>query len=478
VDRPGLLHFGLGRGEGSVRMIGRWLLRRRIARAAVGGLAVGVVALAALALLGSWVLQNTTSRVRSFNEISARWEKVSTDLSAEHSALNDFIANGGSPYRRTPLVTALNSAEAELLWLSANGGRSEATPARMASYEYTNYTEVVQDILKAADQGESLAGYWELAALNYARTSDLVTKNIDRRQQELTSFLERVEEQNARLRSIEFVLVAVDFLLCLLCAWVLIGYQRRAEQETLEQRHLALHDVLTGLANRQLLTERTEQALREALRNKTSVALLLVDLDRFKAVNDALGHHSGDLLLQETTRRLTGVARSTDTVARIGGDEFAILLPGLESKEILDGIAERIRYETTRPLEINGLPVDFGASIGISVFPSDCNDSEGLMRHADMAMYVAKRGGLGVSIYAVEHPTHLPPTMCCVPLAEKASEDRGRRALPTPQDRRTANSTSSSEDRRSTSGPETDDASPNDEPDLTNRDYGADTEKR
>ncbi|MEV8504644.1 sensor domain-containing diguanylate cyclase [Actinoplanes sp. NPDC051475] len=172
---------------------------------------------------------------------------------------------------------------------------------------------------------------------------------------------------------------------------------RQAEQQHMaELTRQAYHDALTGLPNRSHLLERAEQEVEAAMATGGRIGLLLLDLDGFKRVNDTVGHHAGDALLQAVGRRLQGALRDHDVVARLGGDEFAILLTRNPDAESAATIAGRIHARLSRPYDIEGRKISVGASIGIALFPSDADDMTTLMRGADAAMYRAKRGGGGV----------------------------------------------------------------------------------
>lgn len=158
-------------------------------------------------------------------------------------------------------------------------------------------------------------------------------------------------------------------------------------------KHLAFHDALTGLPNRALLMERLDQQIAIAEREQFGMALMFLDLDRFKFVNDTFGHNVGDDLLQSVAQKLLAQVRQSDTVARLGGDEFVIQLRDPASKDELAQIAERIIFVINEPMEFCGHKVQIGASIGIAMFPSDGNDSIKLIQNADTAMYAAKDGG-------------------------------------------------------------------------------------
>jgi diguanylate cyclase (GGDEF)-like protein/PAS domain S-box-containing protein len=189
-----------------------------------------------------------------------------------------------------------------------------------------------------------------------------------------------------------------------------ITQQKRSDEEL---RHQALHDALTDLPNRTLMQDRLEQALIAARRSSDTVALLVMDLNRFKEVNDSLGHAAGDRLLQETTARLTSSLRQSDTVARLGGDEFAIILPdsGFQQAE---HIARKLLLALRQPVMLNDHQIDVDASIGVALFPEHGESAETLLRHADVAMYAAKRSRLGHALYAAEHDLSSPGQLALV----------------------------------------------------------------
>ncbi|MBK8480638.1 MAG: EAL domain-containing protein [Proteobacteria bacterium] len=162
-------------------------------------------------------------------------------------------------------------------------------------------------------------------------------------------------------------------------------------------KHLATHDSLTTLPNRVLLRDRVAQCLARAKRSDLSVAVLLLDLDRFKEINDRLGHRAGDHVLQVVATRLARAIRECDTVARMGGDEFVVILGDLERSEEAHAATERILAAVAEPLTDEGLDTRVTASIGIALYPSDGTDIETLIKSADMAMYQAKRDGRGTA---------------------------------------------------------------------------------
>ena len=169
--------------------------------------------------------------------------------------------------------------------------------------------------------------------------------------------------------------------------------QIERQQQALEK--LALHDHLTGLPNRLLFRELAQAACAGALREGQMLAVLFIDLDRFKAVNDTLGHSAGDTVLRTVAQRLTDSVRASDIVCRHSGDEFLVLLQDVGSIEQLVQTVERIGREVARPMQLDGRESHVHASIGIALLPDDARDPEELVRHADLAMYEAKKAGAG-----------------------------------------------------------------------------------
>ena len=171
--------------------------------------------------------------------------------------------------------------------------------------------------------------------------------------------------------------------------------ERTAELQAANARaqHLADHDALTGLPNRRLLEDRLTQALALSYRNRKQTAVMFVDLDRFKAVNDTLGHAVGDLLLKEVARRLVKQLRVGDTICRIGGDEFVVVLPEIGRSEDAVNVAQKVLEELSRPIQAEENSLIVTPSIGIAVFPDDGRDAETLIRNSDAAMYHAKELG-------------------------------------------------------------------------------------
>lgn len=170
-----------------------------------------------------------------------------------------------------------------------------------------------------------------------------------------------------------------------------------SERKQMEEAiwHEANYDALTGLPNRRLLLDRLNEELKRAQRHPYQLALLFIDLDRFKEINDTLGHNMGDLLLTHAAHRIRDVLRSSDTVARQGGDEFIVILPAITYPVMAGQVAQKIINALSMPYDLGGQPVCLSASIGIACYPDDGTELVTLIRHADQAMYMAKAAGRG-----------------------------------------------------------------------------------
>jgi diguanylate cyclase (GGDEF)-like protein len=177
---------------------------------------------------------------------------------------------------------------------------------------------------------------------------------------------------------------------------------------SVRREHQAHHDELTGLSNRKLLLRRSAEVLEQAAAAGTRAGFLLLDLDRFKEVNDTLGHVVGDRLLRTVAQRLTHSIRPGDLVARLGGDEFAVLLPAVREPSVAREIASRLRAALSEPIRLDGISLDIEASVGIALFPDDAGSFDQLMQRADVAMYLAKERRSGIERYVAEADRNSP----------------------------------------------------------------------
>lgn len=180
----------------------------------------------------------------------------------------------------------------------------------------------------------------------------------------------------------------------------IVGLRRELETTKEKLEKLAFYDSLTEIGNRNLFADRLDHGLTLAKRSSGLLAVLLIDLDKFKAVNDTHGHAAGDTVLRDTGKRLLEALRHSDTAARLGGDEFAVILETDVTEDGARIVAEKIVKALREPFDHNGTTLSIGASIGISIFPEHADDEEKLVHFADLAMYQAKKRGGGFTLFA------------------------------------------------------------------------------
>jgi len=206
-----------------------------------------------------------------------------------------------------------------------------------------------------------------------------------------------------------YVVILAGLTLLYAALFPIVGSaSRRLRRQAAENEYQARHDALTDLPNRILFRDRVKQDILTSEQKGTSVAVMIMDLDRFKEINDTLGHHNGDLLLQQIAQRLREVAGQDHTIARLGGDEFGVLLADVPDSAVITGFAKRLLEALERPFTLQGLALVVGGSIGIAIFPEHTRDADGLMQRADVAMYVAKAAHSGYQLYSAEADQHSP----------------------------------------------------------------------
>lgn len=301
------------------------------------------------------------------------------------------------PKRRAIYRTIFNISQYAISW-----GAAHVVLTTMAQNRHPSQTLALQPRLLPAIV---------LAAVAYFLVNNLVVSIMAKlhtggtvRSHYFYAFGYHLFSEGALLALAPIVVLAVQqsswYLPLLLVA--LIAVQQNARVSNRHQR-LALHDELTGLANRKLLHDSAVQALADARETNRSVGVLFLDLDHFKSVNDTLGHHVGDQLLQDVAARLTRSVRADDIVSRLGGDEFAVLLPGLVDQWTAAEVAERVSDALAVPFSPHGeaaVRIDLGGSIGIAFFPAHGEDVDTVFQRADAAMYTAKSRGLDSVVYS------------------------------------------------------------------------------
>ena len=394
-----------------------------MARLALAGLALGLVALAALALWTTVSNQRATVRIGEMNESGDRWGRIQQKTTIEGDALVAFV-RGGSPESRKPLASALGGADADLKWLLDRGDVADAEAAGRIRQTYVTYTAALREVVELGERGElaSAALQADLGAFAASSLQKQISQVVAGKRNQTTQYLLEADRSNRKLRTLTGIAFTIDVVLLGLCSLILLENQRRIRQQAAQSHHDALHDGLTGLGNRTLFTEETERAIRDAKRSDHPLGLLLIDLNKFKEVNDTLGHHAGDLLLCQMASRLRAACREDDLAARLGGDEFAMLLPGTGAVDNAAAIATRIHDALCTPVDIEGVRLEVGASIGLAVYPQHGSTADQLLQHADVAMYAAKRGRHGVTLYRADLDRHNSDQLRLVGELRKAIE--------------------------------------------------------
>jgi len=281
----------------------------------------------------------------------------------------------------------------------------ELSPVGMAmvDHETGEFLEVNDSVLKSTGytKEEFLnLSYWDITPKKYEKQELAQIKELNETGRFGPNEKEYIRKDGSRfpIKISGFSLIDVDGRKVV---WGIIEdiSQAKAHEEKME--HLALHDPLTDIPNRRFLSQRLEQDIAFCRRSNKLLAVLIIDLDKFKPVNDTFGHSIGDILLKQVAKRLQeSINRKTDTVARLGGDEFIILLPGLNSIDGVKSVSNNICENLKLPYEIKKHKISIEASIGISIYPTHGTKELSLMKHADIALYVAKDlKGICFSIY-------------------------------------------------------------------------------
>ncbi len=389
---------------------------RVLVRAATAGLVAVLVSVTGGAVWAAAGVDEAVQEIEQTSRQADAWIQADREVSREESFGHAYLAEPSEDLRRSFRETN-RSLAAALDFLIVHGEPDDAASARAIKARHAQSLLALKRMLAAMDAGDTAlakAIHERPVHPAYATLQHKIRAFADREQHEATEELAELRQRQHDLRLASLAAAGVGMFALAVFLLLVVGYQRRLVRQ-------ALHDPLTGLPNRELFADRVSQAIRTADRELRPAALLLLDLDRFKEVNDTLGHHHGDQLLVQLGQRLGGMLREVDTVAWLGGDEFAVLLPGATT-EGASGVAEKLRVALQQPINIDGVMLDLDASIGIAVYPEHGNDAAELLQHADVAMYVAKQAHIGFLVYDPAVDQHSPKRLALLGGLRRALE--------------------------------------------------------
>ncbi len=346
------------------------------------------------------------SKVTALKDVN---DAASLALESEESTVREYLTKPSTDVKAAVAAQSANVVR-NLQAFKTEGDAPDGVLADDLLRLHQTYATQTSDALAAVDRGDFVGA---------ARIHESVDPIFDDVQTQLAaaSAHESAEATAAfsSLHQLQDFLVAVTaptfgagMLILVSLGLIVLAYQRSAGRRAAEVEYQALHDTLTGLPNRALFRDRGELALAAAARNRGSGAVMLLDLDRFKEVNDTLGHDQGDALLKDVAARLKAALRNSDTVARMGGDEFTILLPDVADQEAAMTVATKVADTLQQPFLVGGVTLDLEVSIGVAIFPAHGDDIDALISRADRAMFVSKRDHSTCTSYAPGLDTNAP----------------------------------------------------------------------
>jgi len=402
----------------------------RRSRLASGALVLVLLAVSAFAIWSSQATSQAAARAGTASGLSDAYAEAANAVGGEESLERKYRLEPG-PDVQAKYDKVADRFVAALGQVRRDGDTADRVLVDATLAHHHDYLQAINRLFRATDRGDTAAALKidsdevdpsfdaiEQAVLDTAETKHaLALAELDR--------LQRLESMTQELTPLVFLL---GLVLVALLASVTHGHRRQLATERAQALHDALHDALTGLPNRTLLADRFGQALRADARAGTTTGLLLIDLDRFKEINDTFGHHYGDELLRQVGPRLAGALREVDTVARLGGDEFAVLLPDVHSVHDALAVAATLRTALETPFQVEGVHLDVEASIGVVRSSEHGEDPTVLLQHADIAMYVAKSQQLGVFAYDPGVDGHSPAKLALLGDLRRAME-RGELVL-------------------------------------------------
>jgi diguanylate cyclase (GGDEF)-like protein len=404
----------------------QWSKGRIVTRLATAGLAAVLLVLTGFALWAAYSTNRAARQADRLSRLSDAYQQARFAVAAEESLERKYRLEPG-PEVRQRYQQAAAALLAALDNVHERGNREDRALEERLDAQHDRYLEAIGRMFAAVDAGDTervLAIDENQVDPLFGSIEEQVNAAADAHHQAALAGLGALRRQETFVVVVTPVAFAAGLGLLGVFWTIVVGYQRRTQRQAADNAHQALHDALTGLPNRTLLRDRANQAIRQADRELVPAALLLLDLERFKEVNDTLGHHYGDQLLVQVGQRLQAGLRAVDTVARLGGDEFAVLLPRIETAEGAVAVARKLQAALAQPFLLEGLTLDVEASIGLAVYPEHGSDPDELLQHADIAMYVAKDTHAGFVLFDPTQDQHSPRRLALLGELRRAIEGR------------------------------------------------------
>jgi diguanylate cyclase len=385
---------------------------RHARRSRLAGAAL-VVVLLGVSTFAMWSSLATSAAVTdavAANAVSDAFAQAANAVTGEESLERKYRLEPGPEVRArfdntaAALVTALDLVR-------TTGSADDRVVVEGVLSQHRGYLDAIDLLFAAVDRGDaalSLKIDNETVDPVFAAMETAVLDAAAARHDAFLVEVTRLHNLQTHTRRLTPLVFITGLIVAALLASITRGHRRQLGMERTMAVHESLHDALTGLPNRTLLAERCAQALHADKDTGTHSALLLIDLDRFKEINDTFGHHYGDELLRQVGARLTSALPEGDTVARLGGDEFAVLLRDVGAVIGAQQIAAELRAQFEAPFHVAGVDLDVEASVGLVVSGEHGDDPSTLLQHADIAMYVAKARNCGVFAYDPKVDGHSP----------------------------------------------------------------------
>ena len=386
---------------------------RRVARRSRLAGAALVLVLLSVSVFAVWSSQATSqasARAVRASALSDDYAEAANAVGGEESLERKYRLEPG------PDVQARYDAVADRFVAALQQVRRDGDARDRAFVDATlarhhDYLKAIDRLFRATDRKDTAAALkidGDEVDPSFGVIEQAVLGAAEKKHEVALTELARLQHLESTTRGLTPLIFVAGLGLAALLASFTRGHRRQLDVERSRALHDSLHDALTGLPNRTLLADRFSQALLADHRAGTSTGLLLIDLDRFKDINDTFGHHYGDELLRQVGPRMAGVLRDVDTVARLGGDEFAVLLPEVHSVADALAVAAKLRVALEQPFQVEGVDLDVEASIGVVRSGEHGEDATVLLQRADIAMYIAKAQQVGVFAYDPTVDGHSP----------------------------------------------------------------------